>query len=126
MKIQKQHKLSNIRFAFDGIGGYHHSYGAGSEDQDVVAMGYGRTYGEALDSAMEYLAESTSYDIDLGYFSDPSTQIERAFDRAAAEAGIDPESTAEVDAFEFDDEVDDEVAEVGLVMWFDMEEVDGE
>ena len=126
MKIQKQYKLSDIRFAFDGIGGYHHSYGAGSEDRDVVVMGYGRTYGEALDSAMEYLAESTSYDIDFGYFSDPSTQIEQAFSREAERLGIDPESTAEVDALEFEAEVDDEVAEVALVVWFDAEEVQGE
>ena len=124
MNIQ-EHKITNIRFSFDGIQGYHANYGAGSEGRDYVMMGLGRTYGEALNDAMEMLAEST--DIDLGYFSDPSEAIEKAFDRAAAEAGIDPESTAEVDAMdselEGEDDADEEFSMVGLVLWFDAEEV---
>ena len=81
---------STVRFSFDGVQGVYDDL----DDAELVdAAGYGSTYREALEMALDLLLG----DPEGEYDHIQPDQIRQAFERAAAAAGIDPDSTEEVD-----------------------------
>lgn len=126
-------QITNIRFDFDGVQGFAATHGISGHLLVGAAFGLGGTYAEALDDALEMLAEYTG--LDFGYHSELTDQIEKAFDRRASELDIDPQDGRLVDEVvqemvkdsgldedAFWSQIDD-IPQVGLVVRFDVEEV---
>lgn len=88
-----------IEVFFDGIEGHTHTYGGAHSGCDLGGMGYGRTYQEAVDDALEFLAEN-EYGIDFSDHSDTSDAVWAEVKRSADKLGIDLTSEQEVEEME--------------------------
>lgn len=89
-------ETSKVEVIFDGVQGFHATYGFSSLDCDAAAMGYGHTYAEAIEDALDQLYEALDGRVDLSYNTDESDEIEAAAAAAAIEQGIDVDSNADV------------------------------
>jgi hypothetical protein len=88
-----------IEVFFDGIEGHTHTYGGAHSDCDLGGMGYGRTYQEAVDDALEFLADGPDQ-IDLGHNTETTDAVWSEVKRRAAELAIDITSEQEVEQME--------------------------
>ena len=88
-----------IEVFFDGIDGHTHTCGGAHSDCDLGGMGYGRTYQEAVDDALHFLADSED-SIDLGHNTETTDAVWAEVKRRAAELNIDLASEQEVEQME--------------------------
>jgi hypothetical protein len=88
-----------IEVFFDGIEGHTHTYGSAHSDCDLGGMGYGRSYQEAVDDALEFLADGPDQ-IDLGHNTETTDAVWSEVKRRAAELAIDITSEQEVEQME--------------------------
>ena len=91
MTTSKQ--ITSFDIVTDSIGGYHANYGYGvcNTDYDYAVMGYGASYEEAKEDALEQLEE----EIGLGLANEHI--LEAGFTAEMVRQGIDPSSTDETD-----------------------------
>lgn len=95
--MQQQQRIEII---FDGIEGFHATYGASDgapSDCDLGGMGFGNTYAEALSDCLTYLAD-VSDEIDLGFDSELSCRVEALASSQAKRLGIDMDSDEDVES----------------------------
>lgn len=92
-------KTQRIEVFFDGIEGHTHTYGGAHSDCELGGMGYGRSYQEAVDDALEWLANCEE-GIDLGHHSDTTDAVWAEVKRRAEELDIDLASESEVEQVE--------------------------
>ena len=90
-----------IEVFFDGIEGHTHTYGGAQSDCDLGDMGYGRSYNEAVDDALMWLANCDDR-IDLDYDTPTTDAVWAEVKRRAAELDIDLASEQEVEQMEAD------------------------
>jgi len=91
-----------IEVFFDGIDGHTHTCGGAHSDCDLGGMGYGRTYQEAVDDALDYLATGIlSFDyLGKAHHTDTTDAVWAEVKRRAAELNIDLTSEQEVEQME--------------------------
>ena len=85
--------VTSFDIVTDHIGGYHANYGYGvcNTDYDYAVMGYGASYEDAKEDAMDQLEQ----EIGLGLANEHI--LEAGFTAEMVRQGIDPSSTDEVD-----------------------------
>lgn len=112
-----------VEVELDGIGGFYASYGFSELDGSVAALGLGNTYGEALEDALDQLAERRE-DLEIGYACDIAEAAEDAAAAAAAVQCTNLRSQELVDeaweelraeGHEIGDDIDD-IPQVGLLV----------
>ena len=107
--MQQQQRIEII---FDGIEGFHATYGGASSDCDLGGMGFGNTYAEALSDCLTYLA-GVCDEIDLGFDSELSCRVEALAGSEAKRLGIGIDSDSEVESM-WDEIANERAVEEGV------------